>query len=313
MSRPSIVPPAGKGPAHKKRALPDDFLPHQAPALVNPSDNVAAAHELRVHGLSVLFPFEPYDCQKVYMAHVADALINKKNAMLESPTGTGKTLCLLSVLLAWQNAISKGVIRNPNIVAISTAASNTSRPATIKSKDWTGQQLNDALDAFENKDKSEKNTKCVAEDTGASTVAKELNKAHIPRILYASRTHAQLKQVAQELKKTPYYHLVQMHRKSKKKEQSQKNASRNTLICRDPKGNEETVPDSTSLSGTTKKSGKEVDIEELATQPCKIKACTLASREHYCLNLEVLDRTRQGLDINAICKQETAKKGVWVH
>jgi regulator of telomere elongation helicase 1 len=52
--------------------------------------------------LSFSFPFDyPYDCQKAYMAIVYEALQKKENALLESPTGTGKTLCLLCAILAW--------------------------------------------------------------------------------------------------------------------------------------------------------------------------------------------------------------------
>lgn len=38
----------------------------------------------------VKFPFEPYEIQKDYMRMVIDAILNHENAMLESPTGTGK-------------------------------------------------------------------------------------------------------------------------------------------------------------------------------------------------------------------------------
>ena len=41
-------------------------------------------------GVKVNFPFEPYDIQKDYMRLVIDSILNCKNAMLESPTGTGK-------------------------------------------------------------------------------------------------------------------------------------------------------------------------------------------------------------------------------
>lgn len=38
------------------------------------------------------FPYEPYDCQIEYMKSVIKSLHNRENAILESPTGTGKVL-----------------------------------------------------------------------------------------------------------------------------------------------------------------------------------------------------------------------------
>lgn len=43
-------------------------------------------------GVKVQFPFEPYEIQKDYMRLVIDSIVNCKNAMLESPTGTGKVV-----------------------------------------------------------------------------------------------------------------------------------------------------------------------------------------------------------------------------
>lgn len=43
-------------------------------------------------GVKVKFPFEPYEIQKDYMRLVIDSILNCKNAMLESPTGTGKVM-----------------------------------------------------------------------------------------------------------------------------------------------------------------------------------------------------------------------------
>lgn len=57
--------------------------------------------ECVINGVPVNFPFEPYDVQKAYMAKVIDCLQNRTNGMLESPTGTGKTLSLLCSTLAW--------------------------------------------------------------------------------------------------------------------------------------------------------------------------------------------------------------------
>ena len=45
---------------------------------------------IEIDGLQVKFPFEPYQLQRDYMAKVIDALNNKQNAVLESPTGEKK-------------------------------------------------------------------------------------------------------------------------------------------------------------------------------------------------------------------------------
>ncbi|KAF3859832.1 hypothetical protein F7725_000087, partial [Dissostichus mawsoni] len=56
---------------------------------------------LTLKGVTVNFPFVPYDCQKDYMSKVIECL-QEANGVLESPTGTGKTLCLLCATLAWR-------------------------------------------------------------------------------------------------------------------------------------------------------------------------------------------------------------------
>lgn len=60
--------------------------------------------EYDIRGLRVRFPFKAYECQLVFMERVIQALQEGTNALLESPTGTGKTLCLLCATLAWQEA-----------------------------------------------------------------------------------------------------------------------------------------------------------------------------------------------------------------
>jgi regulator of telomere elongation helicase 1 len=54
-----------------------------------------------INGIPVYFPFKPYECQNNFMAKVIEALNNSDNALLESPTGTGKTLSLLCSALSW--------------------------------------------------------------------------------------------------------------------------------------------------------------------------------------------------------------------
>ena len=55
-----------------------------------------------VAGVTVDFPFDAYSVQLVYMEKVVLALQRQQNALLESPTGTGKTLSLLCAALGWR-------------------------------------------------------------------------------------------------------------------------------------------------------------------------------------------------------------------
>ena len=64
-----------------------------------------AAYVYTLRGIEVQFPFEAYECQLEYMEKVLESLQGGGNALLESPTGTGKTMCLLCATLAWQDSI----------------------------------------------------------------------------------------------------------------------------------------------------------------------------------------------------------------
>ncbi|CAM9495738.1 unnamed protein product, partial [Ectocarpus fasciculatus] len=130
---------------------------------------------LDIGGTSVAFPFEPYDCQLEYIGGVLEALNGSKNALLESPTGTGKTLCLLTASLAWQQRNSAMVASKP----VPTQLAYDERPVTDLSRPRHEQQQ-------------------YQENKPAVTAA-------MPSvIIYSSRTHSQLGQVANELKNTVY-------------------------------------------------------------------------------------------------------------
>ncbi|CAI2382215.1 unnamed protein product [Moneuplotes crassus] len=60
-----------------------------------------------IGGIKVKFPFEPYGIQKNYMQRLIKAVETKKNAMLESPTGTGKTLSSICSALAYQKNLNE--------------------------------------------------------------------------------------------------------------------------------------------------------------------------------------------------------------
>ena len=79
---------------------------------------------IELRGVEINFPFKPYECQEAYMGKVIDALNRSENALLESPTGTGKTLCLLCSTLAWQGEYAVRLKAKDNAVASTQSSSN---------------------------------------------------------------------------------------------------------------------------------------------------------------------------------------------
>ncbi|KAL6995987.1 DNA helicase [Sarracenia purpurea var. burkii] len=72
-----------------------------------------------IGGIGVEFPYQPYGSQLAFMGRVISTLDRAQrdghcHALLESPTGTGKSLSLLCSALAWQqNHQSRNLSANP--------------------------------------------------------------------------------------------------------------------------------------------------------------------------------------------------------
>uniref|UniRef100_A0A8C2T3P2 Regulator of telomere elongation helicase 1 n=1 Tax=Coturnix japonica TaxID=93934 RepID=A0A8C2T3P2_COTJA len=128
---------------------------------------------ITLRGVTVDFPFQPYECQEIYMAKVLECLQTKVNGILESPTGTGKTLCLLCSTLAWREHFKD----------------------TISARK-IAQRMN-GVELFPDRPMSSWGN--AATDGDIPTYYTD-----IPKIIYASRTHSQLTQVINELKNTVY-------------------------------------------------------------------------------------------------------------
>ncbi|XP_046841127.1 Fanconi anemia group J protein homolog [Xenia sp. Carnegie-2017] len=58
--------------------------------------------EFTITGVKVKFPFKPYPSQMSMMSMIIKCIEKRQNSLLESPTGSGKSLALLCSSLAWQ-------------------------------------------------------------------------------------------------------------------------------------------------------------------------------------------------------------------
>ena len=65
-------------------------------------NKINSQHEINIEGINIYYPYEPYPAQIEYMTKIIQTLNKGKSiTALESPTGTGKTLCLLCSVLGW--------------------------------------------------------------------------------------------------------------------------------------------------------------------------------------------------------------------
>lgn len=141
-----------------------------APKVDIETTTTAAATTMRLRGVNVAFPFSPYECQTLFMERVLWAVSEGKNALLESPTGTGKTLCLLCSALAWRQSVSLNRKAAMDEMRRAGNAIGLGANAGHESKGMGGGGVDD-----------------LAHD--------------LPCIVYTSRTHSQLKQVQRELRR----------------------------------------------------------------------------------------------------------------
>lgn len=152
---------------------------------------------LTLSGIELNFPFEPYECQKAYMKCVLDSIIQRKHAILESPTGTGKTLCLLVSSVSWLIAAKADM----QFEMYQNEVNDAANPREEEEEE----DIKITKSNFINK------SNVLEKDGGIGK--KEANNANntgrvYPKIIYASRTHSQLSQVIKELKMTQYNNTV---------------------------------------------------------------------------------------------------------
>ncbi|XP_042384337.1 Fanconi anemia group J protein homolog isoform X1 [Zingiber officinale] len=160
--------------------------------LQNPNAGKARPGAYQIGGVPVEFPYKPYGSQLAFMGRVIHTLDRARrqgrcHALLESPTGTGKSLSLLCSSLAWQRhqtsrflsghaAPSQGLPPPPTSDPLVSGGGFI--PETQPSND--------------------------AEQSSTPASARAQRRQTSPKIYYATRTHSQITQVIREYRKTSY-------------------------------------------------------------------------------------------------------------
>jgi hypothetical protein len=83
----------------------------------------------QIGGCDVLFPHQAYGTQLGFMSKMISALEGGANALLEAPTGSGKTLSLLCAALAWQAREKARIEEGASATAQAQAAAHAAAAA----------------------------------------------------------------------------------------------------------------------------------------------------------------------------------------
>ncbi|KAK9837585.1 hypothetical protein WJX74_000931 [Apatococcus lobatus] len=138
-----------------------------------------------IKGHKVEFPHRAYGVQLAFISKVIKTLDSKENALLEAPTGTGKTLSLLCSALAWQQK-QKELIEDERQQKLLLSKSETASASPDEERALGEDKTAGAVHVH--RDDEEKLQK----------------RRKPPKIFYATRTHSQIAQVVRELKRTSY-------------------------------------------------------------------------------------------------------------
>ncbi|KAG8388918.1 hypothetical protein BUALT_Bualt02G0175200 [Buddleja alternifolia] len=160
----------------------------------NPNSNHNPRNTIHIGGIPVEFPYQPYGTQLAFMNRVISTLDRSQkdghcHALLESPTGTGKSLSLLCSALAWQQNQ-----KLKNIHANLTHSSSRPNPEAVTDPINHGGGFIPETQPSGN----------PVPPPPATTNAKKEKPRLAPTIFYSSRTHTQISQVTREYRKTSY-------------------------------------------------------------------------------------------------------------
>ena len=190
----------------------------------------------------VAFPYSPYDTQRTLVSAILSALENMGISILESPTGTGKTLCVISAVLHWFHELYTGKRNLPWPLPGVKDKRSTDEDGNIPFfvRQWDAQRgLEKLRDFISNKEGIRKRKRglikpysvlskrdnvslkngalCENDFSGQTPEISSDDESNItstcyltPKLIFTSRTHSQLGQFITELRKSPYLKLFRV-------------------------------------------------------------------------------------------------------
>lgn len=155
-------------------------------------------HEYKISGVPVSFPVKAYPSQMAMMSKIIGSLQKGRNCLLESPTGSGKSLALLCAALAWQRseteairdynlAVREGLLEPESVAFMDENSGSNCVYDVADNAGFFAAAAEDDHQNFNGEERPPKNKKRT-----------------IPKIYFGTRTHKQISQIIRELKKTAY-------------------------------------------------------------------------------------------------------------
>ncbi|XP_072998830.1 uncharacterized protein [Typha latifolia] len=179
------------------------------------------------------FPFKPYRIQSEFMAFLYDSLERGSVAMLESPTGTGKTLSIICSAMQWlvdRRKQQQQMRPNPNgktddneedepdwmrdfTVTVAKKKDLGKRPQTKvvelqkveKFADDGDEESEFLVEDYESdEDGKRKARRCSVRSSSEEEEEEDEEEEVTPKVYFTSRTHSQLSQFVKEFKRTVF-------------------------------------------------------------------------------------------------------------
>ncbi|CAL8115694.1 unnamed protein product [Orchesella dallaii] len=257
-----------------------------------------------ISGVRVEFPCKPYPSQMAMMSKVITGLKQRKNCLLESPTGSGKSLALLCSALAWQRHEAARVFKlneemEAQHLAAKQAQAKDRREKVLEQMKKQKQQL------------EEQNRSLVDESVFESNVSRDIIKQEPGSSL----------DISVETSSIPVYDITDDEDEDdfKPAKRTRISKSSSTSIMMNKSGNDALNSNTENLQGNTEiKKGTQADLEtdspyfvppikELTvpkiifgtrthkqiaqitrelrkTKYANVRSIVLASRDHTCIN-----------------------------